>query len=78
MNLGGGFEIFLGFEIELNWGGGGVGAVWGVFESRIKECVMEKLGQILGSFKAEFKGDKKSYFKMTNTIIAWNHMRIEK
>jgi hypothetical protein len=27
MNLGGGFEIFLGFEIELNWGGGGVGAV---------------------------------------------------
>lgn len=53
----------MGSEIELNWGEG-------VFESSTKECVMEKLGQILGSFKAEFKGDKKPYFKMTNTIIA--------
>jgi hypothetical protein len=56
----------LGSEIELNWGEG----VLGLFESSTKECVMEKLGQFFGSFKAEFKGDKKSYFKMANTIIA--------
>jgi hypothetical protein len=46
-----------------------VGRGWlGLFESRTKECVMAKLGQILGSFKAEFKGDKKSYLKMRDTI----------
>ncbi len=73
----GGFEGFLGSEIELNWGEGVVGAVWGVFESRTKECVMAKLGQILGSFKAEYKSDKKSYLKMTDTI-AWNHMTMGK
>ncbi len=39
-----------------------------VVEGVITKCVWENLRQLLGYFKAKFKGDKKPYFKVVNTI----------
>lgn len=44
---------------------------WRVIEGAITKCVWENLRQLLGYFKAKFKGDKKPYFKVVNTI-AWD------
>jgi len=61
----------LGYEIGLNWGSI-IGADWGLFE---RECEggdkgfgWENLRQILEHSRFKFKGHKKSYFKLVNTI----------
>jgi hypothetical protein len=40
----------------------------GLFDNGNRECVWEKLDQILGHIKVEFKGDKRSCFKVGDTI----------